>query len=129
MTDEQISIITGWMAPMTALEARSFSDALDEVTEGVIEAICETEGHRVEDDHCGKPEHRRCWVCYKAMPHAPIALQVKVDETTASKAVLPSESLGECSNEMGEIMYGLAVLFVLGLIGVLIWSFWLFRSS
>lgn len=127
MTDEQIQVITGWMAPMTAVEAESFSDSVHDVLEGIVEAICETEGHQVDNDHCGKPEHRRCWLCGKSMPHAPIALQVKANETTASKAVLPSESLGEGSildfdtdMDAGSIMYGISIFFTVVIIAAIV---------
>ncbi len=31
-------------------------------------ALCRAVGHKAIDDQCGKPEHRYCYRCIKAMP-------------------------------------------------------------
>jgi hypothetical protein len=41
----------------------------DKVQDAAMAVVCAEYGHCVEDDHCGKPEHRYCLICMKRMPN------------------------------------------------------------
>lgn len=38
----------------------------------LIQAKCTLEGHYPTDDHCGRPEHRYCYVCLTGLPNVEI---------------------------------------------------------
>lgn len=85
-------------AGFSAKEIKDFEYDLEDLLETICQEQCEKEGHYPDDDHCGRPEHRFCRTCFKAMPNAEIpARQGKVNEPVASTATLPSESLGSGS--------------------------------
>lgn len=42
-------------------------EAFWEATETVMVGLCRGAGHEVEDDMCGKPEHRYCLYCRQSM--------------------------------------------------------------
>jgi hypothetical protein len=51
----------------------------DKVTEAALAVVCGEYGHCVEDDQCGKPEHRYCLICSKRMSNVPLG-HYEVDE-------------------------------------------------
>ena len=57
----------------------------DRVTEAALAVVCAEYGHCVEDDQCGKPEHRYCIICMKRMSSAPLGHYVKPITTPGHK--------------------------------------------
>lgn len=47
-------------------------EVLEESYDKIMGILCKYAGHVVEDDMCGKPEHRFCIECTKQQPNAEV---------------------------------------------------------
>lgn len=72
-----------WERPKWVVELRDFlqhhiidfiakdgsdDEVTDKVTEAAMAVVCAHYGHWVENDHCGKPDHRYCIWCFRGFP-------------------------------------------------------------
>lgn len=69
LTDEHINTLRQWAEGLPAKDMDELRWRIEEWLEAHIETQCETEGHYPDNDACGKPEHRYCYVCNKSMPN------------------------------------------------------------
>lgn len=116
MTAEQRkSAILELANELSAKDIRDVENDLDDLGDERAKQECEVNGHQIDNDHCGRPEHRFCRHCYTQETEINQAREAKVDEAADSKSVQPSASLGSGSTSVFSRIKGLFVctLFVL----------------
>lgn len=98
--EEKFEAVVALLDGIAAKDVREWADV---EIEDYLERRCEKAGtHEFTDDQCGRPEHRFCIVCYARPKTEDSAREAKVDEAAASKAAVPSESLGSGSKSFGQ---------------------------
>lgn len=58
---------------LSADEISNLKYEFEDAFEFALQNKCEQEGHKVDDDHCGRPEHRFCHRCFKSTPNVEIS--------------------------------------------------------
>src|SRR6478735_1281043 len=97
-SQQRIEAIIELADKLTAKELRTVTENLDDLADEKAKAECERDGHQIDNDHCGKPEHRFCRHCYQRETTIENSRQAKANEATDSKSVLLGESPGSGSN-------------------------------
>jgi hypothetical protein len=83
---------------LSATELRSVSYELDDMADEKAKDECEQNGHQIDNDQCGRAEHRFCHHCQQRETAINQAREAKANEAPDGKSGLPSESLGSGSN-------------------------------